>query len=295
MAVRVVAGNSLSQPQHVGHSQILAENAGNFLTAETRVADLRQRIEQALFRGQQRAPPVDVDAAAFQNKPPAVYHGIEAPQAERPRRPRRNLAIFSPVGILRPTCEAEPRDSHSGARRVPLHKYRAEVARPAAIGRKAKKLHALQVHADSLEDASRLVLMRFRVNQYPHNFAGNDLADNLTIHPGNGSELPRPVRKIMRPPDPSSFMRLPLSGHAVALGAGGWGLGAGRSVLGGGWRGLGNNRPLFIVSHHRFLVAEHAVSSTEPPGPSPQCRVPSPQSPEPNLFFATAPRPGNGG
>ena len=51
------------------------------------------------------------------------------------------------------------------------------------------------------------------------------LADDLTVYPGDGSELLRPIREVVRPPDPGGFMRFPLGWHAVAaegLGAGAW-------------------------------------------------------------------------
>src|SRR5688572_13552752 len=38
-------------------------------------------------------------------------------------------------------------------------------------------------------------------------------ARDLGVHPGNRSELPRPVGLVMRPGDPGGSMPLPLSGH----------------------------------------------------------------------------------
>src|ERR1035437_4572572 len=289
--VRVVAGNSLAEPENIGYAQVSAEDRGDFLASKTRVADLHGGIEQAFLRSQERAESIGVNAAAFQNKPTALHHGVKHAASQRPRRSRRNLAILSPVRILRPTCEAETRNGHVGARRVTLHKHGAEVARPAAIGGKAEKLHALQIHANPFENTASFSLVVFRVDQNSHDFAGNDVTYDLTVHPGDGGEFLRPVGEVVRPPDPRGLMRFPLSRHAVAawglgaggwvVGASGWGLGAGDWMLGTREWVLGTGCWLlgipFSAPRPQFRgVRMHIlVPSPQPPVPSTHSLVPS--------------------
>ena len=132
------------------------------------------------------------------------------------RRASRNLAVLAPVRILRPAREPEADDSHLGARQITLDEYRPEVARPAAIRGKAEELHAPGIHPVAQEGAPGPFLMRFRIHQNAHDFAGCNLPHDFTVHPGDRCKLARPVGEVVRPSEPRGFMRFPLGGQAVA-------------------------------------------------------------------------------
>ena len=144
--VGVVAGDAVAEPQHLAHAQVLAEHALQLLARDAGVARL-DRAQQALLGGQQRPAAVDVDAAPLEDDPARARVRRPASAARRRRRSRRasQLAdgvVALVVGVLRPAVELPvgQRDLTGVAVRSRLHEQRAEVARPAAIGRDAKEV-----------------------------------------------------------------------------------------------------------------------------------------------------------
>src|SRR5665213_3604734 len=68
MAVRVVALRPFRQPENLFDAEIIFKRALNFLFAETGIADLDFFIEITFLGGNQRAAPVQFDAAALNYK-----------------------------------------------------------------------------------------------------------------------------------------------------------------------------------------------------------------------------------
>ncbi len=75
MAVSVVAGDAVFQPENICDAEIVLENFGVVFAGEAGIAFLRF-AEKAFFRGEQRAAAVHIDAAAFQNDAPPFVHQV---------------------------------------------------------------------------------------------------------------------------------------------------------------------------------------------------------------------------
>ena len=67
VAVSVVAGDAVLQPDHSLDSKIFCEIALPVRALETWIPNLRVRAEQALLGGEQKTGAVYIDAAAFQH------------------------------------------------------------------------------------------------------------------------------------------------------------------------------------------------------------------------------------
>ncbi len=70
MAVSVVTGDPLLQPENVGHAEVLTEDLRVVLLCESRISFL-DFAEQTFFRGEQCSAAVDIDAATLQHHTPA--------------------------------------------------------------------------------------------------------------------------------------------------------------------------------------------------------------------------------
>src|SRR5438876_8957626 len=66
MAVGVIAGDSIFQPENVYYAKVFAKDFGVILFGESRISFLNF-AEQAFFRGKKRPAAVDVNAAAFED------------------------------------------------------------------------------------------------------------------------------------------------------------------------------------------------------------------------------------
>ena len=75
MAVRVVAGDSIFQPENLRDAEKAAKNVGIVFASESVIA-LLALAEQALFGGEQGSAAVDVDAAAFEDDAAAFVDGL---------------------------------------------------------------------------------------------------------------------------------------------------------------------------------------------------------------------------
>ena len=58
--------------------------------------------------------------------------------------------------------------------------------------------------------------MVLRLDEHAHLLAARDPPDDLRVRPGDRPEPARPVRPVVRPPDPRRLVRLPLRGQAQA-------------------------------------------------------------------------------
>ena len=88
VAVGVVAGDPAPEPEHVGDAQPVAHGRLEALAPQAGVADLLPGGEVALLGREQRAPAVDLDAAAFEDEVPA-------PDARRKSRFANSRAAVS--------------------------------------------------------------------------------------------------------------------------------------------------------------------------------------------------------
>src|SRR5208282_3933158 len=126
--------------------------------AEAWIARLHAGIEQAFLRGEQGAPAVHVNAAAFQHKAAAVQFRGDERQAESTGGPRRQLRVAPPVRIFCPGVEAETDDRQAGPAagglRFPADKDRPRVADPPAIRGKGEKAHAARSDSRGLQNAA---------------------------------------------------------------------------------------------------------------------------------------------
>ena len=217
MAVGVVAGDAAAEPDDMRDAEGVAEHALEALAPEPGIADLDRGIEVALLGGEQRAPPVDVDAAALQHHRLAVHARGAQGHAERPRRPLGDAVVLLPVRVLGPGVEPEARDRDL-ARRVVLHEDGPEVARPAAVEGEAEELDAAGVHPDAAQDAARERLLARIRDQDADRLAGRDAAHDLAVDPRDRRELARPVGQAVRPGQPGGLVRLPFRGHAEGPG-----------------------------------------------------------------------------
>ena len=75
MAVGVVAGDAVFQPENLRDAEIAAKDLRVIFASEAGIALLRF-AEQAFFGGEQGAAAVDVDAAAFEDDAAAFVHGL---------------------------------------------------------------------------------------------------------------------------------------------------------------------------------------------------------------------------
>ena len=214
MSVSVVSHDSLAEPQDVGCPELVLEHRFDFGTSEAGVPDLNDRVEQALFCGEQGAAPVDVDAATFEHELPRL--GPKQPQLE-PRRDALGHAIVElPIGVLGPGVESKLGDRERGGRAGPAHEDGPEIAGPAAVCREAEELEAVGPHAHLREHASGAALVVGGIDQDPHELSPGERARDLSVHPGDRAKLARPIAGVVRPADPGGVMRFPLGGHAEA-------------------------------------------------------------------------------
>ena len=75
MAVGVVTGDSIFQPENLRDAEIAAKNVSVIFAGETVIA-LLALAEQALFRGEERTATVDFDAATLEDDATAFVGGL---------------------------------------------------------------------------------------------------------------------------------------------------------------------------------------------------------------------------
>src|SRR3989442_1226650 len=209
MAVGVVARDPGPEPQDVGHAQLLAQHRFQLAATEPRVSDLHRGIEEALLGGEQSAATVHIDAAAFEHD--VARAGARTKQAHLELRGRtlRNAGILLPVAVLGPGVELEPYDRDLGPRRGSAHEQRPEIASPTAVRGKPEELHSCELDAHTLEHAPRLPFVRGGVHEDAGDFTGGERAHDLAVHPGDRSQLPGPVARVMRPSEPGELAPIP--------------------------------------------------------------------------------------
>ena len=209
VAVRIVPRDPLAEPERVRDAEGIAKDGLELQAGQPGIPGLHFRIEQAFFRGEQRAAAVHVDTTTLE-------HDLRIDQRQREvfRRPIGDLVVVLPVLVLRPGIEMKARDGQSF---FSAHKDRAEVTRPTAVRGETKKVDASEIDPRLLEDAARLRLLDPRVDENADHFARRQLADDFAVHPGDRRKFPRPIGDVVRPADPGRRMRLPFGRHASAI------------------------------------------------------------------------------
>ncbi len=221
--MRIVAGHSPAQPNHLDNSQIIVKGLLEFFAAHSRIA-LLHLAQQALLGGQQNPLPIRIDRAAFEHQP---LHGavcqfnrrLPLGQAEQFSHTSWNLIVELPVGILGPRVESPVCDAHLAfgvADPAFPNKDRPRVARPHPIGRPPVKAHLVQLRPGTLQNSAcaHFCFPGIYQNMYP--LLLREQPHNLRIYPWNCLKLARPVLRIVRPCEPGGLVLLPLGGHAVA-------------------------------------------------------------------------------
>ena len=118
MAVRIVSGNAAAEPDNVGRAEIFPENRFPIRALETRITRLHF-AQQALFRGEQRAQAVDVDAPAFQHHGAAAVLRLAHGQLQLGQNAAHGGIVLAPVVVLGPGVEPPLRGGHAGSRQRP--------------------------------------------------------------------------------------------------------------------------------------------------------------------------------
>ena len=139
MAVGIVAGDALSEPEHAADAEHLAERTFDVGAGEFRVA---VGVEEALLAGEEQAAAVAVDRAALEHHVAGKSTG-----AERARDAPRNRV----VAVVRPVLPAPGVEAPVGERDFAgvavLHENRAVVAAPRVVGRVIVKRDTRQIGA----------------------------------------------------------------------------------------------------------------------------------------------------
>src|SRR6185369_3839495 len=88
------------------------------------------------------------------------------------------------------------------------------VARPNAVGAPMIEANRISKRAGFLQDFARSSFGSGVVHDDVDFFRPREMADDLSVDMRDAGELSRPIVLIVRPGDPSSFVGLPLGGHA---------------------------------------------------------------------------------
>ena len=209
MPMGVIAGNAVVHPEHRRRAQRLGKNGFILDTPQAEIPDLPMRIKQARFRGQERPGTIDLKTAAFQHHGSVVVCNRHDGAIEMAGDLDWDLIVGFPVSIPRPGVEPKPRDPAVGRWFVSRDKQRATVTKPASIRRDPIPCHLRTLDSSPLQYPLRPLLVPVRLNQYPHGFPSHDLSYDLSVHPMNRGQFPRPIGLMMRPGQPGGCMRLP--------------------------------------------------------------------------------------
>src|SRR5215471_2350664 len=210
MPVGVVARNSVPKPQHVRHAQILPKHLRIVFLGKSWIPFLHFAL-QALFRCQQRPASIHLNRAALQ------YHAspVVLRKKHPPLQPRicflDHLCVFLVVRIFGPPVKHKIVVGHLAC--GILHADRTRVTHPSAIGRHYEELHRLELRPRLPQNPANFLLRRATLHHQKNPLHLGKQPHNLGKRPRNRCKLRRPIRQLMRPPEPGSFMSLPLGGH----------------------------------------------------------------------------------
>ncbi len=208
VAVRVVARDSLLQPDGLANPKIVGEVSLQVRAAESRIPHLHGFAEQALFGGEQQTRAVDIDAAAFEHDA-----RLELRAACRRFATRAGMRLSSrQLSYL-----AQPLKSQLVMATSPAsiaNEDRAIVARPASIGGPAEELDGAHVDRAFRENAPDAFFQCGILHQNADLFDARQPPHDIAVDPRNRREFAGPIGTLVRPGQPGGFVRLPFGRHA---------------------------------------------------------------------------------
>ncbi len=221
MSVSIVAEDAASQPDRMRRAQVVGERLFVLNAGHVRIAFLHF-AEQALFGRENGSCSVDVDRTAFQDNACAQREWPDFVCMRSLCHVASDFLVMTPVGVLRPRVKPKlegkrlRRDMAGVGARATLQKDTAGVAHPNAVRRPTVKADISGEGIASIKDSARLPGCRSVVDDQLDSLVSREITNYFGIDPGNRFELSGPVSFVMRPCKPSSGVRFPLRGHAVA-------------------------------------------------------------------------------
>ena len=220
VAVRVVAGDALAEPDDRLDSEIVGKHLLVGSAIHGRIALLRGR-EQAFLGREQSAAAVDVDRAAFEHDAMFAVKRMHDARAGGLRHARAKFGIELVVVVLGPGVELEVQSEKRGAVCIDPSAAGARKMQPESrVHTRSVRQRWKTTLSESASAFSRtalaLSLRTLAVDDQIDALMPRQIADDLGIDPRNRLELPRPVAVEMRPGKPGGRVRLPLGRHAVA-------------------------------------------------------------------------------
>ena len=151
MAVGVVASDAVAEPEDLRGAEIVAEDLRVIVAGEAGIAFLRG-AEQAFFGGEQRAAPVDVDAAAFEHDAAAFVHGLPDTMLEFLVYVGGGDRVLFVIAVFGPSVEPPMRvgDFAGGV----AYADRAGIAHPAAVSGNAEEIDGVEIGAGLFQNGA---------------------------------------------------------------------------------------------------------------------------------------------
>src|SRR6267154_780278 len=195
MAVSVVAGDSIFQPQNIRDAKIFAEDLRVVFFRETWISFLHF-AQQTLFRGEQRSAAVDIDATAFQDHAAAFVN--RPPHAALPFLIGfgDDGGVFLVIRVFGPAVENEI-VAGNFAGFVSNADWTGD-AHPAPVSGDAKKIHSAEICAAVFQHAS---YGRFRGAVLDDKIDAlhlRQVADDFSARPRDDGEFSGPVGYFVR-------------------------------------------------------------------------------------------------
>jgi hypothetical protein len=235
VAVGIVAGDTVAEPENVGGTEIIAQDIFDFGAGHPGIARL-DRAEEALFGGEQGAAAIHVNAAAFEDyalgrclrMPPRFSFGRGARFPHRFWLPEGQFqavvgvgdegGVFLIIVILGPGIEFPVGDGDFAG--GIFYEDGAGIAGPSAICRDAGKFYGGKIGAGIFQDVARGRFGVLSFDEDSHAFDPREMAHDFGVDPGDRREFAGPIGALVRPAEPCGFVRFPFGGHAEAEGVG---------------------------------------------------------------------------
>jgi len=140
-------GDAFAQPNYVCCTEIFAERGFRLAAIESRISNLAFLIEKALFRGEHGARAIYIDASTLENHVAPAELSAEQFHFQFACGAFGNCIVLFPIRITSPSVKTKAGDCNLRVGPFTFNKNRAEIPRPASIGRKSQKLDS--AHADA--------------------------------------------------------------------------------------------------------------------------------------------------
>src|ERR1700682_1423546 len=210
MAMRVVTGDAIFQPEDLRDAEVAAEDVGVIFTGESVIA-LLALAEQALFGGEQGTAAVDVDAAAFEDHTAALVDGLPGEAFEFLVYVGDSKGVFFVIAVFGPAVEEPVRVSDFAG--TASHADGTGVAHPAAIGGHAEEINSVEVHAGFFQDVADARFGGAILDEQVDAFDMREMTNYFGVGPGNRRKFGGAVGLFVASAAPSCFLMLPLGRH----------------------------------------------------------------------------------